>query len=169
MKRLVVMRHARPEQVAATDHQRPLSEGGRDDAAAVGRWLAAQGIIPDRALVSDALRTRETWAAVCAAAGWAIEADFDRSLYTGGEDTVCDLLRDLDETAHTVLVIGHNPTMSTVAMLLDDGEGDPEAGNELAVSGYPAGAVALFEYAGSWPDLAHYTATIRAFHVPGFD
>ena len=57
-RRLVVMRHAKAEHSASTDHVRALAERGMGDAEAAGRWMRDHGVEPDAALVSDALRTQ---------------------------------------------------------------------------------------------------------------
>ena len=64
----------------------------------------------------------------------------------------------------TLVVIGHNPTVAYLAQLLDDGEGDVVATNQMMI-GYPTGAVTLLSYAGSWADLDEGTASVTAFHV----
>jgi phosphohistidine phosphatase len=74
------------------------------------------------------------------------------------------VLQTLAEDCRTAIVVGHNPTMASLAQLLDDGEGDAEAGSEM-VTGFPTSAVAVFEYAGKWADLATGTARVVAFRV----
>jgi phosphohistidine phosphatase len=54
--------------------------------------------------------------------------------------------------------------MASLATLLDDGEGDDEAGNEVAV-GFPASALAVFSFDGDWADLDEASASVVAFHV----
>ena len=61
-------------------------------------------------------------------------------------------------------MVGHNPTMASLAALLDDGEGDDEAGNEMAL-GFPTSALAVFAYDGDWADLDEASASVVAFHV----
>jgi len=164
-RRLVVMRHAKAEQHGPTDFQRPLAERGHDDARAAGRWLASLPGQPDHALVSAALRTRETWAAVCEGAGWgSVAVDEDRALYEAGVDSALDLLRERPSDAAYVVVVGHNPTMGSLAQLLDDGEGDDEAGNALAM-GYPTSALSVFDVECPWEDLYPGRATLVAHHV----
>ncbi len=63
-----------------------------------------------------------------------------------------------------MIVVGHNPTMASLAAVLDDGEGDEEAGNELAM-GYPTRALTVFTYDGKWADLDEASASVVAFHV----
>ena len=62
MRELILLRHAHAEPGAAgqADFDRPLSSQGLAEAEAAGRWLADQGLVPDRVLCSPARRTRET-------------------------------------------------------------------------------------------------------------
>ena len=161
----MLVRHAKARADGPTDAERELEDRGRADAAAAGRWLVGQQVKPDHALVSAATRTRQTWEAMAAAAGWGLEPELDRGLYSAGADTALDLLRLTPAEASTLVVIGHNPTVAYLAHLLDDGEGDVEAATAMA-GGYPTGALTLYEYAGEWADLAPGTATVLAFHVP---
>jgi phosphohistidine phosphatase len=164
MRTIVVMRHAKAEQAGPTDFDRPLADRGRQDAVAAGAWLAQTGFEPEYALVSAALRTRETWASVAEGAGWDLDPDFDRSLYAAGPDAALDLVREIADDIDRLLVIGHNPTMASLAQLLDDGDGDPELSGEL-FAGYPTSAAAVFDYDGSWADLEEGSGRLVGFHV----
>jgi phosphohistidine phosphatase len=164
---LVVMRHAKAEQAGPSDFERPLARRGHGDAAAAGAWLTGRGVVPDHALVSGALRTRETFEHVSRGAGAAwrgVDTSYDEGLYAAGVETALDLVRLVDDAHRHVLVIGHNPTVAYLAQLLDDGEGDVEATNELAM-GYPTSAATVFRYDGSWADLAPGTARLTGHHV----
>jgi phosphohistidine phosphatase len=164
VRTIVVMRHAKAEQTGATDFERRLAERGHADAAEAGRWLAAQGLEPELALVSAAVRTQETWEALAEGAGWDLDPELDEGLYSAGTQTALDLVRDVDEGITSVIVVGHNPTMASLVAILDDGEGDDEAGNALAL-GFPTSAVTVFEYDGDWKDLDEASASVVAFHV----
>jgi len=161
---LVVMRHSKAEQSGPSDHERQLSDRGLVDAAEAGEWMAGRGIEPDLALVSDAVRTQQTWEAVAEAAGWDLEGTPDEALYEAGTETALDVIRGTDNAVRTLVVVGLNPTMASLVTLLDDGEGDEEAGNEIA-TGFPTSAVAVFSYDGDWEDLDEASASLVAFHV----
>lgn len=163
--RIAVIRHAKAEQDGPSDAERPLAHRGHVDAREGGSWLARLGLTPDRALVSAALRARETWESLAAGAGWDLEPELDRSLYSASPETVLDLLRLLPDEVGTVVVVGHNPTAGTLAQLLDDGSGDPAAAREMTAGGYPTCAIAVFAYDGSWADLDFPGASLTAFHV----
>ena len=87
------MRHAKAEQVGATDRERALAPRGRTDAAGAARWLVERQIVPDHVLVSSAVRTRQTWETVRETAGWQVEATYDAGLYAAMPETVIDLIR----------------------------------------------------------------------------
>lgn len=161
---LVLMRHARAEQFAETDQQRELEPRGHRDAAAAGAWLEAEGIRADHAIVSAAVRTQQTFAAMAEAAGWAFEPEVSDSLYAASPETALDIVREAPEEVMTLVVIGHNPTVSYLAQVLDDGNGDPEAAARMA-GGYPPAALTVFALDGPWEALELGSATVRAFHV----
>ena len=161
---LVVMRHAKAESWGESDHDRRLTEQGVADAAAAGRWLAAQGFVPDHALVSSATRTHDTWDAMSGAAGWSLVPVFDDGFFSAGPDTSLDLMRETPADTRALLVIGHNPTVAYLAQMLDDGAGDPAASADM-VGGYPTCALTVLSFTGNWSELSMASASVTAFHV----
>jgi phosphohistidine phosphatase len=122
---LILLRHAKAETPGdIADYDRALTTRGDSDATAAGSWLADEKIRPDLVICSPAKRTRQTWqhAAVALANGENSrpmpEVHYEDDLYWGGRTEVFDLLRAVPETVRTVLVVGHNPTMSEVSALL---------------------------------------------------
>lgn len=165
MRTLVIMRHAKAEASAPSDIERQLTDRGHADAAEAGAWLGRQGVSPDDALVSGAVRTTQTWEDVATAAGWELEvAQYVDALYTASTDSALDLIRETEAAVGTLVVVGHNPTIELLAQLLDDGDGDEEAGNAM-VEGFPTSAVAVFSYDGDWSELEEASATLVGFHV----
>ncbi len=161
---LVVVRHAKAEPYAETDHARRLTERGRADAADAGRFLATAGITPTHALVSDATRTQETWAELGASFGEGIEVEVSPAYYSASEEDVIEGVRTLPSEATCAVFVGHNPTAAHVARLLLDGEGDPEVMRGL-LEGFPPAAVAVFELPGDWSELTEAGARLTLFHV----
>jgi phosphohistidine phosphatase len=164
LRRLLVLRHAKAEAVAATDHDRRLTARGRADASEAGRWARGAGFLPDHAFVSTAARVIDTWQAFRTGADLALEPTLERALYTAGTDGALEVLRTAPAEAATVMVIGHNPTMAQLVQLLDDGTGDPEAFAGIS-SGFPTCALAVLEVRGAWVDLDLAAARIAAYHV----
>ncbi|MPZ96144.1 MAG: histidine phosphatase family protein, partial [Propionibacteriales bacterium] len=155
MPRLILMRHSKAEQEAATDHARPLSRRGRRDATAAGRLLADRGDLPALGLVSTAQRTRDTWEAVCVGLESEPDVRFDRALYDRGPEAVLELLAVVEPDRTVVLVIGHNPTIQVVAHTLADSSeagADPAAEAALA-EGLPTSALVTFDVPGDWSQV----------------
>lgn len=163
--RLIVMRHAKAEPFAASDHARRLIERGTASAREAGSHLLSQGLAPDYVVVSSAARTRETWDAVAEGLGATdCEVSFDDTLFTGSADMVVHALQAVPAHARTVLFVGHNPTAAYLCHLLDDGEGSPDAVSGL-LQGFPPSAVAVLEIGVPWADLGPETGRVVDFHV----
>ena len=164
-RRLIIVRHGKAEGFAATDHGRELLARGREDAARLGAWLAERGWLPDTAVVSSAVRTRQTWSALAEGAGLSIEPVVEDGVYNAGPDAVLDVLRALDGDPQTVLLLGHNPTVAWLSNSLDDGEGEPAELTRI-LSGFPPASAALLEVHGAWPDLADGGCRLIASWTP---
>ncbi|HET6627579.1 MAG TPA: histidine phosphatase family protein [Nocardioidaceae bacterium] len=163
-RRLIVMRHAKAEPFAATDHARVLTEGGRRAATEAGSHLASTGAVPEYALVSTAVRAVNTWEAVALGSGSAAEPHLDGALYTGSPDVVLEALRAVPTDVEDLIVIGHNPTVAHLAHLVDDGHGEPAAVEKM-LQGYPAGALTVLEVRVPWSELGPECARLTDFHV----
>ncbi|GAA0564266.1 histidine phosphatase family protein [Paractinoplanes ferrugineus] len=149
---LVILRHAKAE--APTDDpdfDRRLTTRGETDADAAGAWLADERIRPDLVFCSSAARTRQTWQGVSIALAQAHpgqpapEVRYEKSLYSGGRTEVFDLLRTVSDTVRTVLLVGHNPTVSEVSVLLVPDEQWDGRQVELRTSG-----LAVHRAEGPW-------------------
>lgn len=152
--RLVLLRHAKAEHSASLeDHLRPLALTGRRQASEVGTGMGAAGLVPDLVLVSSALRTRQTWDLV--RAGLGLPADVARvsdELYAAGVRSLIGLLREVEEQAATVLVVGHEPTVSQTAAALA-GPGSDDAATARVRVGVPTATYSVLEVDGAWADL----------------
>jgi phosphohistidine phosphatase len=142
LRTLILLRHAKAETPGEVpDFDRSLTDRGTSDADAAGAWLADERLHPDLVICSPAKRTRQTWQAASVAltqgspGHGAPEVHYEDQLYYGGRTEVFDLLRAVPDTVRTILVVGHNPTMSDVsALLIPDQQWDGVA-TELKTSG----------------------------------
>jgi phosphohistidine phosphatase len=158
---LVILRHAKAERPAAVaDEDRPLTQRGHADAAAAGAWLSARGYRPELVLCSPAKRTRQTWRAVAVAltGSDAPDVHFERDLYYGSAGDALDLVRQVPDTIASVLLIGHNPTVSMLSGLLDRGTDRDSDG--LRTSG-----IAVHTHEGDWAGYAPGSAPVTAGHT----
>jgi len=157
------MRHGKAEPYAGTDTDRPLTETGRRQVAEAARFLAETDLLPDHALVSSARRTEETWSVLREAMACTVEADVSDALYGAEPETILDILRELDDSHRTVLLVGHNPAVWQLAGMLVDDQVDPLLWGAL-LHGFAPSTVAVFEVDGSWSALTEASATMTAMH-----
>ncbi len=156
MKTLLLLRHAKAG-VGAPDRDRGLTGRGRRQSAAAGRYLAAEDLLPDLVICSDARRTRETLDGLGLEDGTA--AIFTPELYDGHVPELLDLVRGIEAAdVSRVLVIGHNPTVSDAGRFLAR-EGDRASLSRLAL-GMPTSGLAVLKFeAASWSAVGAGTLT----------
>jgi phosphohistidine phosphatase len=141
MRRLILMRHAKSSWAdpGQADVDRPLNDRGRRAAAAVGKWLAEQDIVPDAALVSISTRTRETWAGLGPAFA-DVPMTPVAALYHAGRQALLATLRGAPDVP-CVLILAHHPGIAEFARdLLGDVPEHP------GVEKYPTAATAVIDF-----------------------
>jgi phosphohistidine phosphatase len=116
MKTLLLCRHAKAEShdLPKPDHSRELTDRGRVDAAAIGRAIRSSNLVPDIVLASDSTRTRQTTETICGEWQERPTIEYVAELYSASSTDVMNAVRACAQTAQTVLVVGHNPTMEDV-------------------------------------------------------
>ena len=144
MHRLILMRHAKTEPAAASglDRDRALTTVGRNDAALMGRVLAEKGLRPDRALVSTATRTRQTWDLVQEALG-DVDVRTDAALYNAPADVLRRFVEQAEDEVGCLLVLAHNPGIHQLAYeYLIESAASPSILDRLA-GGFPTAAASM--------------------------
>ena len=150
MLRLLLARHAKSSwgDPSLADHDRPLNGRGRRAAPLVAAALAKRGFIPNGVYSSTSRRTRDTWQLMAPLFGGPPPlVEFMPQLYLASSRTVLDTISSAPSTAHTLMVLGHNPSTHALAAHLAHG-GDPGRRDRL-VRSFPTGAVAVVELAGN--------------------
>ena len=122
MRELILLRHAHAEPAAdgQPDLDRPLTVQGLAEAQAAGRWLAEQGLVPDRVLCSPARRARETLEAVLEGTGY-VEQRLEERIYEATAGTLAELA-DAHRETERLLLVGHNPGLERLAALMHSGQ-----------------------------------------------
>jgi phosphohistidine phosphatase len=124
-KTLILVRHAKSSWKDATlaDIERPLNQRGRRNAPVMGEWLANQGAPPEIILSSPAARARAT--ALCFAEALDFEPDgieVEQDLYFAGTDGMLRALERVDDRHDRVMMVGHNPVMTSLVNQLTGGD-----------------------------------------------
>ena len=166
MKTLYLLRHAKSDwgDASLRDFDRPLNKRGWEAAKAIGREMRERDLVPDLVLVSPAVRTRETLGRMQEGFGASFDTVEDRAIYLADTTTLVDLLRGAPGHADRLMIVGHNPGMHELVLVLANGPHDLR--NEVAHK-YPTAALAEISFdVDEWPDVAPGTGHIRSFVKP---
>ncbi|MCK0196878.1 histidine phosphatase family protein [Ancylobacter sp. 6x-1] len=167
MRRLILFRHAKSAWPAGiADRDRPLAPRGLEAAPAMGAYMAQQHLVPERALVSPARRTVETWLAtsrVWADSGVALPwQGFEERIYAAPAALLLAVAREGGAQANSLMLVGHNPGMEDLLALL----AVPGQRDRLPRK-YPTAGLAVIDLpADDWADIAPGTGTIERFFAP---
>jgi phosphohistidine phosphatase len=118
MKTLLLVRHAKSsrDDPATPDKDRPLNNRGKRDAPKMGERLAERDVKPDLILSSPAARALKTAEIVAKKLDYELkDIAVDERLYAVGADDLLDVVRQLGDKLKRVMVVGHNPELTTLA------------------------------------------------------
>jgi len=150
MPELLILRHAKSDwSTGEADFDRPLNARGKRDAPRMGRWLKAQGLIPDFLVSSPARRARKTALKVARAMDFEETGiRWEEAIYEAPVGRLITVLRDCPVTARRVLLIGHNPGLEQLLVSLCPAVETPADGKLL-----PTATLVHLHLNGNWPDL----------------
>ncbi len=157
---LYIMRHAQAEEAHGDlhDKDRELTAKGQQEALIMGSQLARQGFMPEYIYTSVANRTKHTAGLVSdvlkVASGNVIE---EEELYNSSIRSYLSFINQIDASVRTVLLIGHNPTVSYLAEYLSKAE----------IGSMPTAGLCILQITvPSWKDIGKDSATLLDFIYP---
>jgi phosphohistidine phosphatase len=157
MLRLLLLRHAKAERDGGgRDHDRELTDRGRRDAALMGRFLTAAETVPDLVLTSSAARARATAELAVKAGRWRCPLRETAALYDTSVERALGVVRS-DGKGATLLLVGHEPTWSTLAEAL-------MGGGQVRLP--TAGLAHLVFEAADWAEVAPGTGVLHGLIAP---
>jgi phosphohistidine phosphatase len=160
MKRLFVCRHAKSSWKDSNqgDFDRPLNKRGEHDAPEMGRRLASSGFFPDLICSSPAMRAMTTAQLYAGQLGYPLaQIRYNPLQYTATVPMLMQLLQEVEENIHTLMLVGHNPESTALANILGG----------LMIDNIPtAGIVALEFGLKNWRDMCPGAGTLLFFDYP---
>ncbi len=163
MRHIYLLRHAHavPGDPGMADHDRPLSPRGHAECRVLAAWLQDRPVRPQRILCSSAIRTRETLARVSEAqADWPAP-EYLPKLYLASPGELLAQLQALPESVTDVLMVGHNPGLQELALLL----AAPQPGRDydMLEIGLSTGGLIGLTAEGAWAGLAPQSARLAFY------
>ena len=161
MKTLYLVRHAKSSWANAQtgDFDRPLNERGLQSAPLMAALLKEKKVIPELIITSPANRALTTAEIFCDILEYPKELIQQRvEIYEGGTGNLLNIVQQLPDSSKTVLLFGHNPTMTDFSNLL--------TGNHID-NMVTCGVVRIDMAVKSWKDAARHTGKLVWYKFPG--
>lgn len=159
MKQIFLLRHAKSDwsNITQQDFDRPLSKRGVRDALLMSQHMLKMNLKVDKVFCSSSMRTKETFDLCADGFDFDIKnAKYYDDLYYGNHESIIDLLVNVNQSANSVLVVGHNPTMH---ILLEQLTG-------LSIIKYPTSTLAQIILQKEWKDLLLNKCELKLFLRP---
>lgn len=165
-RRLLLLRHGKsawPDGVA--DHQRPLAPRGEAAVPLMARFLAKQLALPDLVLVSDARRTRETFAKLSGEI-FGLAHRLEPRIYEAGAGSLLRVVNEVAEDVGTLMLVGHNPGMQSLALRLAHSANSAPDDLVRLNRKFPTAGLAELAFVGPWSRLGPGAARLASFTTP---
>lgn len=165
MKTLTLLRHAKSDwdDPDSRDFDRALNARGKRAAETVGHWFARDRWRCDAAVASPAERVRETLDFVSAGYGARIAPEWERRVYLASAATLLDVVTDTAAAADRLLLVGHNPGLEELVLLL---AGSGDALGDVAEK-FPTASVAILSFdVERWADVREGGGRLDRFIRP---
>jgi phosphohistidine phosphatase len=159
-KTLYLVRHAKSswKDMSLSDHDRPLNKRGKRSAPDMGQRMARQGHKPELIVSSTAMRAQTTARLIARE----LEIDdleiiTDRDLYFSGIGGMRSVLEATDDRYQSVMMVGHNPTMTDLMTTLSN----------THLYNMPTCAIAIIGFdMASWGDLSATDGVLLGYDTP---
>jgi len=140
VKTLLLMRHAKSDWKAQFDHdhERPLNGRGEESAKLMGEILSRAVEVPESVVTSSALRAESTVRLAAAEGGWTCPVRATDRLYNTRFETVLEEVLAEPDTTTRLMIVGHEPTWSTMLSELVGGGRHPFATGAVVRIDLPA-------------------------------
>jgi phosphohistidine phosphatase len=165
VRHLWLLRHAKSswDDPDLDDHDRPLAPRGERAAAAMASHLRRAGVRPQLVLCSSAIRARRTLGIVLTSLEDRVEIEIDPELYTFDAEVLLERLRSVPDDVSSLLLVGHNPAVQELALLVAAGG----ASRDRVAAKLPTGALVTIALPDDpWTRLGESDAEIEGLVVP---
>ena len=163
---LYLLRHAKSswDDGGLADHERPLASRGLRAVKKLAAHVREEGVAPELVLCSTSARTRATIDPLREALGDP-EIRYLPELYAAWDDTLLGIVRCVEPEPRSLLLVGHNPGMQSLAVRLA-GSGDRDLRGRLEEK-LPTGALVTLTFGvDSWAAVESGSGKLTGYVVP---
>lgn len=156
MKNLYLLRHAKSswDDFALKDFDRPLSTRGIQDADLMGNFFKSKRKGLDLVVSSPSKRTKETLDHFFNKTTQNII--FDETIYHSSEQNIYSVIKDVEESISSLMIVGHNPSMHEFS----------ESFSGQFIEKFSTCGLASFEFDDEWANVCKDSGTLIEFKIP---
>lgn len=168
MKTLTLLRHAKSDwsDGVARDFDRPLMERGMRGARKVGEHMRALDLRFDAVVASPARRCVDTLDSLWDGYGETLHPSWDRRIYLASGATLLDVVHDTPDTVERLLLVGHNPGLEDLILMLVPDTGDERLRDDVEEK-FPTASLAELQLPVTrWADVRSNGAHLARFVRP---
>jgi phosphohistidine phosphatase len=165
VRTVILLRHGKSSWSDSTlaDIDRPLAPRGERASKRIAKYMRRKRLRPDLVLCSPSLRTRQTLEAIEPSLGKGCSVELVPQLYAASELELLERLQALPEPVNSVMLIGHNPGLQDLALVLASRGADLPRLEEK----FPTGGLAtLVVESETWAALGPGVAELVDYVVP---
>ena len=164
--KLLLLRHAKSSWSldGLVDSERPLNKRGKEASRIIGDYIAKRDLLPDVVVSSPALRARETLAGLDERWPDSVPVVFEPVIYGASASELLSCIQAQTKGVQTILVVGHNPGIESLALSLDPNGPDKLVGK--ITKNFPTCALAIFRCGDSWTRLLAGKTILEDFVEP---
>lgn len=168
MKKLTLLRHAKSgwDDPVARDFDRPLNARGKRAAHRIGQYLRDNDLHYDHVLSSPAIRCVETIEHLAQGVGETIAPAWDKRVYLASAVSLLDVVQEADDRHDSLLLVGHNPGLEDLVLMLVPDRIDDEARDQVEEK-FPTASLAEISFpVEHWDDIRANGGTLSLFVRP---
>jgi phosphohistidine phosphatase len=165
VRTVILLRHGKSSWSDSTlaDIDRPLAQRGERASRRIAKYMRRKKIRPELVLCSTSVRTRQTLDAIQPSLDKGCPVELLPQLYAASETELLQRLQALPGSVGSVMLIGHNPGLHDLALVLASRGADLPQLKEK----FPTGALAtLVVHRESWAALSPGDAELVDYVVP---
>ncbi len=166
MKTLYILRHAKSswDNHDLADQDRPLAPRGRQAGGLMAAHMRRAKVRPDLVICSSAVRALQTYEIVSAGLDGLMTASVEDDLYGASDTGLLVRLQDVPDAVQAVLLVGHNPGLQDLALML---AGDGDAPGIVRIGDkFPTCALATLDVPTPWASLGPGHAYLTSLVTP---
>ena len=158
MKKLYIVRHTQKEEIDGNtdDYDRELSSKGIEDANLIAQTLADKNDKIDLIVASPSSRTRSTAEIISKKINYRKAVMYNEVLYMAFVNELLETITYTYDTVNTMVLIGHNPSLTALAITLVGFKEKFEMGGIMEIQ---------FD-CDSWIDISKENAKLISYELP---